>query len=170
MLDHPLKLYHDPEGPSISVHLYADNGQINRAVLYPHHEMGIQWQLFANYPHPELETQLEAWFKAYIAKKQMPRQDLPLNWTELSPFTTKVLKAIREIGFGEVLTYGELAAKITQPRASRPVGSACGRNPFPLIIPCHRVLAAGYRLGGYSLDPIIKRRLLSFEGISLNLF
>jgi methylated-DNA-[protein]-cysteine S-methyltransferase len=89
--------------------------------------------------------------------------DLPLAPHGTS-FQRKVWTALSEIPFGTTLTYGQLADKLgTAPRA---LGGACGRNPIPVVIPCHRVLAAGGGLGGYSgIDGIeTKEFLLRIEG------
>ncbi|RAU23716.1 cysteine methyltransferase [Paramagnetospirillum kuznetsovii] len=89
--------------------------------------------------------------------------DLPLA-PQGTAFQRKVWQALSEIPFGKTLSYGELAAKLgTAPRA---LGGACGRNPIPVIIPCHRVLAANGGLGGYSgIDGIeTKQFLLRHEG------
>jgi methylated-DNA-[protein]-cysteine S-methyltransferase len=80
-------------------------------------------------------------------------------------FTGHVMRAMAEIPFGETRTYGDLAAALdTAPVA---VGSACGRNPLPLVVPCHRVVASDGSLGGYSASGGLdtKRRLLGHEGV-----
>lgn len=82
----------------------------------------------------------------------------------VTPFTTRVLEAAQDIAFGEVTSYGELARKLGAPAASRAVGGALGRNPVPIIVPCHRVLQHGGRLGGYTGGLDIKRTLLALEG------
>jgi len=66
---------------------------------------------------------------------------------------------------GKTLSYGEMAAAIGKPRAVRAVGGACGANPIPVIVPCHRVLAANHRLGGFSSGLDWKRTLLTREGV-----
>lgn len=91
--------------------------------------------------------------------------DLPLQLTGTA-FQQKVWKALCEIPFGEAISYGELARRIGQKGASRAVGNANGRNPIPVIIPCHRVIAADGALGGFSSGLPIKRALLRHEGIS----
>jgi len=77
-----------------------------------------------------------------------------------------VLDLTRQIAFGEVLTYGEIARRLGKPAASRAVGAALGRNPMPLLIPCHRVVAANRSLTGYSAADGIKTKawLLTLEG------
>lgn len=68
-----------------------------------------------------------------------------------------------EIPYGETLSYGELALLINRPRAFRSVGSACGKNKIPIIIPCHRVIAANNAIGGFSCGVEIKKILLNLE-------
>ena len=80
-----------------------------------------------------------------------------------TPFQIDVWNALRAIPFGDTTSYGALARSIGQPRAARPVGAASGANPLPILIPCHRVIAAGGKLGGYSGGLEIKRKLLALE-------
>jgi methylated-DNA-[protein]-cysteine S-methyltransferase len=80
-------------------------------------------------------------------------------------FQVQVWRTLRQVGFGRVVTYGELARRMGRSGASRAVGNACGANPVPVIVPCHRVLATGRRLGGFSAGLDVKRRLLDLEGV-----
>jgi methylated-DNA-[protein]-cysteine S-methyltransferase len=80
-----------------------------------------------------------------------------------SEFSQRVWCAVQEIPYGETMTYGELARRIGKPNALRAVGTANGRNPLPLVIPCHRVVAAGGKLGGYGGGLRLKRKLLDLE-------
>lgn len=101
------------------------------------------------------------WSRAYFEGAAEPCE-LPL-WPAPSPFQEKVRAAMLAIPFGGTRTYGEIAADLSgSPRA---VGQACGRNPIPLIVPCHRVLAAGGALGGFSGGDGLptKKRLLAHE-------
>ena len=82
-------------------------------------------------------------------------------------FQQSVWKALLTIPHGTVLTYGQVAKQIGKPRAVRAVGSANGANPLPVIIPCHRVVAAGGNIGGYGSGVQIKRALLDLEGYSI---
>jgi methylated-DNA-[protein]-cysteine S-methyltransferase len=104
----------------------------------------------------EAAAQLDAYFAG-----QLTRFDLPLA-PDGSPFETRVWAEMREIPYGETRCYGDLAATIGS--APRAVGRACGRNPIPIIIPCHRVLAKT-GIGGYSGagGPETKRQLLALE-------
>lgn len=82
-----------------------------------------------------------------------------------SEFDKAVWKALSSIPWGKKMSYGEVASLIGRAGAARAVGGACGRNPIPLIIPCHRVLLSDGSLGGYSGGAGIKERLLGLEGI-----
>ena len=93
--------------------------------------------------------------------------DLPIDWTLTSPFGRRVLKATAAIPFGRVSTYGEMAAKAGNPKASRAAGRALGANPIPIVVPCHRVIGASGRLTGYTGGLYRKVALLELEGIVL---
>lgn len=87
----------------------------------------------------------------------------PLNLSPLPSFTREVLEYLQQLSIGEILTYKDVAVNLGHPRAARAVGGACGRNPFPLFIPCHRIIASNGTIGGFSLDMKVKQRLLHFE-------
>ncbi len=87
-----------------------------------------------------------------------------LDLSGATPFQQRVYEALAAVPFGRVVTYGELAARAGRPGAARAVGQAVGGNPLPVVIPCHRVVAAGGRLGGFGAGPGWKRRLLRHEG------
>jgi O-6-methylguanine DNA methyltransferase len=89
----------------------------------------------------------------------------PFAWPESSPFSLRVWRALQAIPFGATLEYGAVARKIGRPRASRAVGRACGANPLPLFIPCHRVLPKDGTLGGFTGGLPWKRLLLEKEGV-----
>ncbi|MFW6192474.1 MAG: methylated-DNA--[protein]-cysteine S-methyltransferase, partial [Gemmatimonadota bacterium] len=86
--------------------------------------------------------------------------------TGLTPFQQEVLEAISRVPFGERVTYGELARRIDRPKASRAVGNALGRNPVPIIVPCHRVVRSDGDLGGYTAGTGYKEQLLELESRS----
>jgi methylated-DNA-[protein]-cysteine S-methyltransferase len=95
---------------------------------------------------------------------------VPANFAALTldprgtPFQLRVWQELRRIPWGQTISYGELARRVGNPKASRAVGQANAVNPIPLIIPCHRVIAANGGLGGYSSGPDRKRWLLRHEG------
>lgn len=93
-----------------------------------------------------------------------PRYDL----SDRPVFTRRVLKVTARIPRGRVATYGQVAARAGKPGASRAVGQVMNRNPIPLLIPCHRVVAAGRKLGGYGGGLALKIKLLKNEGIPVN--
>jgi methylated-DNA-[protein]-cysteine S-methyltransferase len=95
-------------------------------------------------------------------------RDIPLH-LEVGPFEREVLEFLRKIPPGQTLTYGEIAAKLGRPGASRAVGTACAKNPAVIVIPCHRVLPKSGGVGNYSSEggPETKRRLLEREGARL---
>jgi O-6-methylguanine DNA methyltransferase len=88
----------------------------------------------------------------------------PLDLSGDTSFQKSVWAALLGIQPGQTLSYGAVAAAIGKPKASRAVGGACGANPIPVLIPCHRVLAAKHRLGGFSGGLDWKKRLLAREG------
>lgn len=94
----------------------------------------------------------------------------PVDLARAGPFEREVLAELRRIPAGQVRSYGEIARAVGQPGAARAVGTACARNPVPLLIPCHRVVRSDGGLGGYSLfgGVNLKRRLLESEGALSN--
>ena len=108
--------------------------------------------------------QAERCLRAWLCGK--PAGTLPpLQPKACTAFTSRVLAAMRRIPRGHTMTYGALARRIGVPGAARAVGSACGANPLPLFIPCHRVVAANGKLGGFSAGLDWKRFLLAKEGV-----
>ena len=105
--------------------------------------------------------------RAYFAGERRAF-DVRLDLSGLTAFHRRVLMAAARVPAGQIVSYGEIARRIGQPGSSRAVGQALGRNPIPIVIPCHRVVASGGRLGGYARGLAggltIKRRLLHLEG------
>jgi methylated-DNA-[protein]-cysteine S-methyltransferase len=93
---------------------------------------------------------------------------VPLDLAGLPTFRQRVYAAARAVAWGRTVSYGELARRIGQHGAARAVGQALGLNPLPIIIPCHRILASGGRIGGFSAygGAATKLRLLELEGLS----
>lgn len=109
----------------------------------------------------ETRRQLETYFAGKLRSFDVP---LCLEGT---PFRTRVWEQLRQIPYGQVISYGELARRIGQPGAARAVGGANHHNPIAIIVPCHRVIAAGGALGGYGGGLELKRALLRLEGVNL---
>lgn len=101
----------------------------------------------------------------YFGGEAVDFDDLPLDLDAVAPFARKVYAVARSIARGKTETYGDIATRIGSPGASRAVGGALGRNPIPLLVPCHRVVAAGGRVGGFSASGGVsmKRRMLALE-------
>ena len=115
-------------------------------------------------PVKAVAKQLDQWF---YGKRHAFELDLDLG--EMAGFRRTVLETlVAEVPWGETVSYGELASLAGRPRAARAAGSAMRNNPIPFVIPCHRVLAAGHKIGGYggganAID--LKRALLAREGV-----
>jgi methylated-DNA-[protein]-cysteine S-methyltransferase len=108
-------------------------------------------------PWEALRRGLQAFFKGQGACPKVP-----VDLADVAAFTRRVLDAACSIPPGTTITYGELARRAGSPRAGRAAGQVMARNPVPLVIPCHRVVAAAGP-GGYAGGPALKARLLSLE-------
>ena len=108
--------------------------------------------------------------KRYFSGEETDFSRVPLDLRDEDPFFVQVYDALRSVGWGRTTTYGALAAAVGAPReAARDVGLAMANNRMPLLIPCHRVLAAGGKLGGFSAPggAETKARMLRMEGVEL---
>lgn len=109
--------------------------------------------------------QLQDYFAGRLRK-----WDMKIDWSRLEGFSRKALQVCAKIPYGKTMSYGEVAARAGAPGAARAAGSAMGSNPFAIIVPCHRVIAAGGKIGGYGRSPEavpMKRRLLRMEGVEI---
>ena len=104
--------------------------------------------------------------EAYFAGR-LTHFSVPVDLTHVTAFTRRVLRATSRIGYGGVTSYGEIARGIGARTASRAVGGALGRNPVPIIVPCHRVVTHARLLGGFTGGLDFKRMLLRLEGHTL---
>ena len=117
-------------------------------------------------PFAELIDELSAYLDGKLTRFSPDfRLALPQNVSH--PFDHVVLKQTARIPFGKMKSYGEVARLIGKPAASRAVGSALGRNKFPIIIPCHRVIRGDRGIGGYGGGTALKEKLLSLEGVKV---
>jgi methylated-DNA-[protein]-cysteine S-methyltransferase len=107
---------------------------------------------------------------ALLAGERCDLSVVPLDMDGVSPFHRRVYEVARDIPAGATMSYGEIAARLGAPHAARAVGQALGQNPFPIIVPCHRVLGAGGRIGGFSAHGGVatKLRMLAIEGARVN--
>lgn len=108
----------------------------------------------------EARRQLDLYFDG-----KLEHFELPLDWQLSEGFRLRVLHAIAAIPYGETRSYTEMATTAGNERAVRAAGTACGRNPIPLVVPCHRVLRSGGALGGYGGGLPMKQGLLQLEGV-----
>lgn len=108
----------------------------------------------------EVRRELDLYFEG-----RLDHFDLPLDWRLSGGFRQRVLRAINRIPYGQTRSYTEMARKAGNERAVRAAGTACGSNPMPLVVPCHRVLRSGGALGGYGGGLPMKRALLELEGV-----
>jgi O-6-methylguanine DNA methyltransferase len=116
-------------------------------------------------------TKTRRWHRATAAALKTilagrsPGKFPPLDLSHGTTFQQKVWNALRKIARGRTRSYGEIARAVGNPKAVRAVGGACGANPIPVLIPCHRVVAANGKLGGFSGGLNWKRDLLKREGV-----
>jgi methylated-DNA-[protein]-cysteine S-methyltransferase len=117
-------------------------------------------------PDRHVARQLDDWFAG-----RSHTFDVDLDLGDIDGFRRTVLETLTaKVGWGETVSYGELAEMAGRPRAARAVGSAMRNNPIPFVIPCHRVIAAGHKIGGYGGGRnavALKRELLAREGVEL---
>src|SRR3954465_6414504 len=128
-----------------------------RAVLFPErNEAAARARLLRKFPAasdaepPPAIGQAVAGIVALLAGERRDLSEIRLDLDDVPAFHRRVYDIARSIGPGATLTYGEIAARLGEPNLARDVGQALGQNPFPIVVPCHRVLAAGGKLGGFS--------------------
>lgn len=113
-------------------------------------------------PIDPLRRELDEYFEG-----RRQRFDLAVDLRLLADFNRRVLRELARVPYGEVVTYGELAARAARPRAARAVGTVMNRNPLPIVLPCHRVIGANGKLVGYGGGLERKEALLRLEGALL---
>lgn len=119
-------------------------------------------------PPPHIAALIRA-IGRYFAGERTDFAEVPIDLGRQEPLFAKIYDRVRGLGWGETTTYGEVAKALGEdPEVARDVGQAMARNPIPLIVPCHRVLAAGGRIGGFSAPggSDAKLRMLELEGVA----
>ncbi len=155
----PLTLAHDGEGRLVVVELPDGRDHSSVATLAARHDARLEpW---SDAEPSEARRQLEA----YLAGER-DAFDLPVRLLGTA-FQVRVWTALLDIPVGETRSYGELAAALGRPGAARAVGSANGRNPIPIVVPCHRVVGADGSLTGFGGGLALKQWLLEHEGAEL---
>ncbi|MEI8702412.1 methylated-DNA--[protein]-cysteine S-methyltransferase [Mesorhizobium sp. ISC15] len=121
----------------------------------------------ASSAQPQWVAELIASIKAYAAGEDVDFSGVPVDLTGVDDFRLAIYDAARKLAFGETTTYGELAKRAGHAGLARETGGALGANPVPLVIPCHRILAAGGKIGGFSAPggSTTKEKMLAMEGV-----
>jgi methylated-DNA-[protein]-cysteine S-methyltransferase len=116
-------------------------------------------------PPPEVRRAIDR-IVALLRGKAIDLSKIELDMDGVPPFHRRVYEVARSIPPGKTLSYGDIAARLDKRGAARAVGQALGQNPFPIVVPCHRVLAAGRKIGGFSAHggTATKLRMLAIEG------
>ena len=147
--------------------LIAGDDEAVRRIEFPDHGKARKpesdWRESSRGPVGEAIRQL----REYFAGKRTDF-DLPLA-PDGTPFQRGVWRRLQEIPYGETISYGELAKRVGNPKASRAVGAANGQNPIPIVIPCHRVIGANGKLTGFGGGLPTKEKLLALEARQLTL-
>lgn len=136
----------------------ATEARLRRGTTAPSHDQ----------PPPMVASAIVT-LQCYFDGRPIVFDDLKLDLSAVPSFHARAYEVARQIGWGETVTYGDLANRLDAPGAARAIGQAMGRNPLPIIIPCHRVLASGRKIGGFSAygGALAKERLLTMEGVRL---
>ena len=142
-------------GPPIHAQFILQDLKVSRVRLAPAEEFSY------SIDGEGLKEEIFGWMDAYSKRQKGPL--LPLTLSSLTPFTRKGLKAIASIEIGKVASYGEIASRVGCAKGARAIGNVCNKNPYPLIIPCHRVIQGDGSIGGFAYNLRIKKALLAHE-------
>ncbi len=129
-------------------------------------KISLFWSEKEKTGYTEIAQKMKLDLKKYLSKINVTWDYVPIAWDRVSSFRKKVYKKLKDnISFGRYISYGELARLCSNSKGARAVGNALRLNPWPLVIPCHRVLKKDGSLGGFSCGLEIKKFLLELEGI-----
>lgn len=149
------------ENGLVSVVFHADQAIRDKALSELSSRLGAQPVADASGLLVEPVRQLEAYFAG-----ELHDFTLALDWSLSGGFNRVVLRELAsEVPYGTVVAYGDLASRVGQPGAAQAVGAAMGSNSLPVVVPCHRVVESGGKLGGFSGGLETKRKLLALEGV-----
>lgn len=148
---------------------------LTRVSLFQHDRAGVERRMERlGVPAVSGDVGMPAWvaalmrdIKAYADGAEIDFSAVPVDLDGIDDFRLSIYDAARKLGFGETTTYGELAKRAGQAGLPRETGAALGANPVPLVIPCHRITAAGGKIGGFSAPggSATKERMLALEGV-----
>jgi methylated-DNA-[protein]-cysteine S-methyltransferase len=150
--------------------LIAREGRLIELDIQGRHSLEIRKSIITRYgsgvesdkPFRHIHVQLDRYLRG-----QKVDFDVEVDLSGQGEFTQRVLSALMKVPYGQLTSYGRLARKLGYRSAGRAVGQAVGRNPIPIIIPCHRVIREDCTIGGFSMGLKIKERLLAVEGVTL---
>jgi len=152
-----------------------DNNILYRTILPQAESDRIKTILLKDYPDIRFDTNylknLQKQIIDYFKGKKIDfNTNISVSFDHFSEFSYKILDTCRNIKYGQVITYADLAQKAKRPKSSRAAGNVLAKNPMPLIIPCHRVIRTDGNLGGFSAlgGTKLKKRLLSHENLNFH--
>lgn len=124
-------------------------------------------------PDSKLEKQLHCMLSRYFRGDVVDFKRIPVDYSQVTPFQQQVLTLLRTVPYGETRSYQWIAEALEKPNATRAIGGVMGSNPWPIIVPCHRVISKTGTLGGFMRNrepqgPSIKSGLLALEGVRLS--
>lgn len=158
------QVYHMQQGAPVLVSVFALEGKITKIEMELHSNQGMQWRILGYREERHMEKKLNNWMLAYMNGSILPPVELLFSWPKLGSYTQMVLQTLPAIPFGTTNSYDDVAILTGNTYAARAVGNACRKNPFPLIIPCHRVIGSNGKLIGFSSGGLeVKQALIQFE-------
>jgi methylated-DNA-[protein]-cysteine S-methyltransferase len=162
-----LKFYDIYNSPISQLIIIGSNKGVEKIIFNKKKLPVKEFDFFKNFEKNDfifskLKLQLEKYFKGELKTFDFPHSNL-----EGTKFQKKVWDEVKKIKYGNLVSYKDIAKKINNPQAVRAVGSAIGKNPLPILIPCHRVICSDLTLGGYASGLDIKKKLLKIEKIRL---
>jgi len=143
--------------PPLSISLFFTDQTLKKVSLAHSEEFALQF-----YGNTHQKDEIIAWFTAYFQGSPIPFP-LELFSDQLGAFSNRVLEQLQNITFGKTMSYSAIAKNVGSENGARAVGNACRENPFPFIIPCHRVIKTDGTLGGFAYGTPMKKELLNFE-------
>ena len=153
-----MSLFHDRLDTSLGILTLEASERGLRSVRFPNRPQPIKGRMTSNSVIKLAKRELKAYFA-----RQLKSFSVPLDWHGTA-FQESVWQALTAIPYGETVSYTDIARAIGRPQSARPTGGAVGRNPIPIIVPCHRIIGSDHTLTGFTGGLNIKVALLELEG------
>lgn len=150
------------KGPRLHINILLGRGTIDDVTL-AFSKNSFSYTVTSFNDQPQLINAIIEWLTSYSNQKPLPLT-LPLRLDHATSFTKQALDALIQVPFGKTARYKDIATAIENEKATRAVGSVCHHNPFPLFIPCHRIVSS-QGLGGFAYPMEMKKLMLNFESI-----